>query len=97
MKILNENSDNEKYLSDNPENKVFAVDTYVNLVKVLKIEAATKDEAEEKAIEYVKSLLQGVDEMETGRVLANDGFHDCEDIEPRVSGEADGNGDIQYY
>ena len=37
MKILNENSDNEKYLPDNPENKVFAVDTYVNLVKVLKI------------------------------------------------------------
>jgi hypothetical protein len=38
-----------------------------------------------------------VNEKEVGAVLSENGFFGAEDLETRVSGEADENGEIEYY
>ena len=77
--------------------KVFAVDSYVSLCKVFRIEAGTREEAEGIAMNRIGEMLQDVDEMEAGRVLADNGFHGCDDVEVKASGEADESGEIKYY
>ena len=87
----------ERYFPDDPKNKVYAVDVYVTVCKCIKVEAADKCEADRKAADYITELLRHRTDAEYIHALANDGFSDGEELETRVSGEADENGDIQYY
>jgi hypothetical protein len=86
-----------RYFPDDKGNKVFAVDAYVSLCKCIKVEAKDEDEALAKVNAMIDSMLKGVDEMEVGTVLSVNGFFGAEDLETRVSGEADENGEIEYY
>ena len=86
-----------RYFPDCPTNKVFTVDAHVALCKVFKVEAATSEEAESLVRSSIEDMLRGVEEMEAGHVLEENGFHDCEDVDVKASGEADVNGDIEYY
>ena len=87
----------ERYFPDDPKNKVYAVDVYVTVCKCIKVEAADKDEANRKAGDCMAELGRNRTDAEYIRALANEGFSDGEELETRVSGEADENGDIQYY
>ena len=87
----------ECYIPDDPKNKVFAVDAYVTVCKCLKVEAKDEDEAERKAGNYIADLARYRTDAEYIRALANEGFSDAEELEIRVSGEADENGEIEYY
>jgi hypothetical protein len=87
----------ERYFPDDPKNKVYAVDVYVTLCKCVKIEAADKCEADRKAADYITDLLRHRTDAEYIHALANDGFSDSEELETRVSGEADKNGYVKYY
>lgn len=87
----------ERYFPDDPENKVFAVDVYVTVCKCLKVEAKDEDEAERKAGNYIADLARYRTDAEYIRALADEGFSDAEGLETRVSGEADENGEIEYY
>ena len=87
----------ERYFPDDPKNKVYAVDTYVTVCKCIKVEAANEDEADKKAQAYVAGLIKHRTDTEFIHALADEGFQDAEGNEYRVSGEADENGDINYY
>ena len=87
----------DRYFPDDPENKVFTVDAYVPLCKVFKVEAKTGDDAVKSVVEQIIDMLRGVNEMDVGHVLSDNRFHDCEDIDASVSGEADEKGQIGYY
>lgn len=87
----------ERYFPDDPKNKVYAVDVYVTVCKCVKVEAASVEEAERKASDYVASLGRHYTDAEYIRNLADAGFSDAEGLETNVSGEADENGDINYY
>lgn len=87
----------DRYYPDDPKNKVYAVDTYVTVCKCVKVEAANEDEAELKAHDYVADLFRHRTDTEFIRELADEGFHDSDETEYRVSGEASEDGDIEYY
>lgn len=87
----------ECYFPDDPKNKVFAVDTYITVCKCVKVEAKNKAEAHRKVEAYVVELLRNRPDAEYIRALADEGFGDAEELETRVSGEADEQGEIQYY
>lgn len=87
----------ERYFPDDPKNRVYAVDTYITVCKCVKVEAANRAEAERKAHDYGANLFRRRTDAEFIHELADEGFHDSEETEYRVSGEADEDGDIQYY
>lgn len=82
------------YFPEDPNNKVFAVDTYVTLVKCIKVEAPDKDAAKK----YVEDMMAEVFNLSEGddcRALADMGFHCAEESEISVAGMADKSGEIQ--
>ena len=88
----------ERYFPDNPKNKVYAVDVYVTMCKCVKVEAKDADKAYAKIEKIVEDGLNSCcGGHETCQWLQDNGFHDAEEIDLRVSGEADKNGDIGYY
>jgi len=87
----------EHYFPDDPKNKVFAVDVYVTVCKCVKVEAKDEADADRKAKAYVADLFRHRTDAEYIHALADEGFSDAEGLETSVSGEADENGDIQYY
>jgi len=87
----------DRYFAEEPGNKVYAVDVYMTLCKCFKVEAANEDEAEEKVKARIVETLSGCEETDIGHKLSNMGFGDAEDMELKASGEADENGDINYY
>jgi len=86
-----------RYFPDDPKNKVFSVDVYVTVCKCYKIEAKDEKEAEAKAESELVDAGRGADDATYIHNLADRGFQDAEESETRVSGEADENGEIQYY
>ena len=88
----------DRYFPDNPANKVYAVDAYVTVCKCMKIEAASKAEAERDAEAKMLSLVFSQrNDADMIRALADMGFQDAEETEYKVSGEANENGEIEYY
>lgn len=86
-----------RYFPEADGNKVFAVDVYVTVCKCVKVEAKDAEEADRKAQAYVADLFRHRTDAEYVRALADEGFQDAEELETRVSGEADKHGEIQYY
>ena len=86
----------ERYFADDPSKKVYAVDAYMTLCKCFKVEAKDDDEAEEIVRKTITDALKGCEDVDTGRILANLGFSDAEEMELSVSGEANVEGDIEY-
>ena len=84
------------YLPDDPKNKVFAVDTYVTVVKCIKVEAKDEEEAKRLVEDMLNSSALNLLDGEDCRALADMGFHGADELETRVSGSADENGEIQY-
>ena len=88
----------ERYFPDDPKNKVFAVDVYVTLCKCVKVEAKDKADAKRKAKEIMLAKLQDCwTPAEETSVLRDMGFEGCDEVEYKTSGEADEQGEIQYY
>lgn len=87
----------ERYFPDDPKSKVYAVDVYVTVCKCVKVEAPSKKRADELARSYVAGLFKHRTDAEFVCKLASEGFQDAEELETRVSGEADEHGEIQYY
>jgi len=86
-----------QYFPETQGNKVFAVDVYVTVCKCVKIEAKDADAAEIEAQKYLAGLRGGRTDKEFVEELSKDGFQDAEEQEIKASGEADENGDIEYY
>lgn len=88
----------EVYFPEAEGNKVYAVDVYVTVCKCMKVEAKDEDEAIAKASARLSSkCIRNKYDAEMIRALADEGFQDAEETEFKVSGEADENGEIQYY
>lgn len=86
-----------RYFPDDPKNKVFAVDVYVTVCKCYKVEAKDEKDAEAKVESELVDAGRGADDATYIHNLADRGFQDAEEYETRVSGEADSDGEIQYY
>lgn len=87
----------DKFFPSDSKNKVYAVDIFVDVSRCLKFEAASKEEAEEKAEEFMADKLKGCTSAEAIDELKSIGFEDSGNPEFKASGEADEQGDIQYY
>lgn len=85
------------YLPDDPQNKVFAVDTYITVAKCIKVEAKDGKEAKRLVKDMLTSSALVLADGEDVRTLADMGFHFADELEMKVSGSADKNGDINYY
>ena len=86
----------ERYFADDPDKKVYAVDAYMTLCKCFKVEAKDGNEAKEIVQKTIVDALKVGEDVDTGRILADLGFSDTEDMELSVSGEANVEGDIEY-
>lgn len=84
------------YLPDDPKNKVFAVDTYVTVVKCIKVEAKDDEEAKRLVEDRLNSSVLNLFDGEDCMALANMGFHGADELKTRVSGSTDENGEIHY-
>jgi len=87
----------ERYFAEEPGKKVYAVDAYMTLCKCFKVEAADADEAEAKVKAKIIETLRNCEETDIGHKLSDMGFGDAEEMDVNPSGEADENGDINYY
>lgn len=88
----------ELYFPEAEGNKVYAVDCYVTVCRCLKVEAASKEKAAEEARNKVVRLaLEGKSDYEMLHALSEMGFQDAEELEVKVSGEANESGEIEYY
>ena len=87
----------ECYFPDDPKNKVFAVDVWFTVATCMKVEAKDADEAERKAEEALLAKLQGCTPAEEMSVLRDMKFEACDEVEYKTSGEADEQGEIEYY
>lgn len=67
--------------------KRYAVDVYWPMARSFEVEASSPDEAENKVNEM----------FENGRFTVADGFEPSDDIETRVSGEENDEGEIEFY
>lgn len=85
-----------RYLPEDPNNKVFAVDTYVTVAKCIKVEAKDEEEAKRLVEDMLNSSALNLLEGEDCRALADMGFHGADELETQVSGSVDENGEIQY-
>jgi len=86
-----------RYFPETPGNKVFAVDVYVTVCKCVRVEAKDASAAEKAVNAYMDGLCESRVDREFIERLAQEGFHDAEEQEVKVSGEADEDGSIQYY
>lgn len=86
-----------RYLPEVKGNKVFAVDTYVTLCKCIKVEAKDEDAAIAEVEGMVAKMLNGCSGAMAAQILGEEGFEDCDECETRVSGEANADGEIEYY
>lgn len=87
----------ERYFPDDPKNKVFAVDAYVTVAKCFKVEAHDKKEAEAVVRNMIDVEMLHCDESQSCARLGDMGFHYADEYECACCGEADGDGEIQYY
>lgn len=85
------------YFPVDPKNKVYAVDVWVTVAKCLKVEAKNREEAEEKAEKFVVENFLSKPTPMVMHLLNTAGFEATEDAEFHVSGEANENGEIEYY
>lgn len=90
------------YYPDDKDNKVFAVDVYITVCKTIHVEAKDRDAAQEEAWRVMRMnathlLEHAGGDREFVHTLAELGFHDAEETEYRVSGEANELGEIEYY
>ena len=88
---------NARYFPEAEGNKVFAVDVWFTVATCMKVEAKDADEAERKAEETLLAKLQGCTPAEEMSVLRDMGFEGCDEVEYKTSGEADEQGEIEYY
>lgn len=86
-----------RYFPEDPGNKVFAVDVYVTVCKCVKVEAKDESAAEKAVNAYMDGLCESRVDRRFIERLAQEGFHDAEEQEVKVSGETGENGSIEYY
>lgn len=87
----------ERYFPDDPKNNIFAVDAYVTVGKCFKVEAHDKNEAEDIVRKMIDAEMLHCDESQSCARLGDMGFHYADEYECACSGEANSDGEIQYY
>ena len=87
----------ERYLPSRKGYRVFAVDTYVTLCKCMKVEALSRESAEDIARSEIVDGVFCNDDYHAIKTMADLGFQDAEEMEFKASGEADEKGEIEYY
>lgn len=87
----------ERYFPSRKGYRVFAVDTYVTLCKCMKVEALSREGAEDIAQSEIVDGVFCHDDACAIKTMADLGFQDAEEMEFKASGEANENGEIEYY